>query len=634
MFSLDEALSVAIDAARQVGVLLRRELHRPTGPRGADGCAPVDAEVEAMLRDRLTSAFPDVGLRAEERPDLDRPPSAPGGPFWLVDPNDGTAAFQKGHRGSSISIGLVRDGLPVLGVVYAYAAPDDRGDLIAWAEGCGPLTRNGQPLPDRTWPSALGRDHVVLVSNAADGRPLANARAVAPARYRPAPGIAYRLALAAAGDAVAAVSLNGPRAFDVAGGHALLRGAGGVLVDDRARPVTYRYEDPPPMGFCFGGAATVCADLAGRDWRPSLDGPWHPPEEIDLVRPMVGQLITDAAHLCRGQGCWLGQLVGDALGSQVEFDHPADIALSWPGGVRALRDGGTHHTVAGQPTDDSELAMALARALLDARGFDEDTVARAYRWWYTSRPFDVGRTTSIALSEATGDHPAARARAAASRSSQANGALMRVAPLCIVGHVWPEAALVEAVHADARLTHPHPVCLDANVAFALGVAFALREGAGPRAVYNHTLAGARALGLHADVLRTLEAAATAPPADFMQQQGWVLLALQNAFYQLNNAPDFESGLVDTVGRGGDTDTNGCIAGALLGAVHGRDGIPAAWRGAVLTCRPIAGLAGVQQPRPRGLWPVDALVTAERLLALGQGLRAVTGPIPKLARPSA
>jgi len=56
----------------------------------------------------------------------------------------------------------------------------------------------------------------------------------------------------------------------------------------------------------------------------------------------------------------------------------------------------------------------------------------------------------------------------------------------------------------------------------------------------------------------------------------MLLALQNAFYQLLHASSLERGVVDTVRAGGDTDTNAAIAGALLGAVHGRDVIPQQW----------------------------------------------------------
>ncbi len=64
----------------------------------------------------------------------------------------------------------------------------------------------------------------------------------------------------------------------------------------------------------------------------------------------------------------------------------------------------------------------------------------------------------------------------------------------------------------------------------------------------------------------------------------VLVALQNAFYQLLHADSLEEGVVDTVMAGGDTDTNACIAGALLGACHGLEAIPERWREAILACR--------------------------------------------------
>jgi ADP-ribosylglycohydrolase len=46
-----------------------------------------------------------------------------------------------------------------------------------------------------------------------------------------------------------------------------------------------------------------------------------------------------------------------------------------------------------------------------------------------------------------------------------------------------------------------------------------------------------------------------PPSDYVHQQGWVLVAFGNALWQLLNAPSFETGVVDTVMQGGDTDTN-------------------------------------------------------------------------------
>jgi len=114
----------------------------------------------------------------------------------------------------------------------------------------------------------------------------------------------------------------------------------------------------------------------------------------------------------------------------------------------------------------------------------------------------------------------------------------------------------------------------------------------------------------------LEAARERTP-DYEHHQGYVLIALQNAFYQVLHAPTFADGVVATVMGGGDTDTNAAIAGALLGAIHGVDAIPAQWRAAVLACRPRRGAPGVGRPRPEALWPVDALELAQQLLDTGR-----------------
>ncbi|MCE7874157.1 hypothetical protein DYH09_27810, partial [bacterium CPR1] len=90
--------------------MIRREFH--AGPRGSAGHAPIDHEAEELIRARLTAAFPDWGYRGEETgakagSDPDH--------WWVVDPQDGTAAFQLGFRGSTVSIGLLQRGRPVLG---------------------------------------------------------------------------------------------------------------------------------------------------------------------------------------------------------------------------------------------------------------------------------------------------------------------------------------------------------------------------------------------------------------------------------------------------------------------------------------------------------------------------------------
>jgi ADP-ribosylglycohydrolase len=99
----------------------------------------------------------------------------------------------------------------------------------------------------------------------------------------------------------------------------------------------------------------------------------------------------------------------------------------------------------------------------------------------------------------------------------------------------------------------------------------------------------------------------------VNQQGWVLIAFQNALWQLLHAPTLKEGVVDTVMRGGDTDTNAAIAGALLGAAYGRDAIPKQWVEKILSCRPNFKTPGVRHPRPECFWPVDVLQIAHDLL---------------------
>ena len=166
--------------------------------------------------------------------------------------------------------------------------PDDDGDSFAWAEGCGPLTRNGHPLPPRTWPGALQPDGVVFVSQAADRHPYGNLKCVQPARFRDVPSIAYRLALAAT-EGVAAVSLNGPRDYDYGAGHAILKGAGGILVNERGQEVTYNLDGSSHVGHCFGGDPNVAVELAKQPWDQvpgSGFGIAAPPVDLASVAPV------------------------------------------------------------------------------------------------------------------------------------------------------------------------------------------------------------------------------------------------------------------------------------------------------------------------------------------------------------
>ncbi|MXZ21109.1 MAG: ADP-ribosylglycohydrolase family protein [Caldilineaceae bacterium SB0665_bin_25] len=318
-------------------------------------------------------------------------------------------------------------------------------------------------------------------------------------------------------------------------------------------------------------------------------------------------MTVDRSHsksglLSRAQGCLLGQLIGDSLGSLVEFQTPERIRRRYPEGVRDMADGGTWNTIAGQPTDDSEMALMLARSLVSQGKFDITEVEKAYLFWLESNPFDIGNTI---LSGLTGrPNP----------GSQANGALMRISPLGIFGASYTLEQVAEWARQDAAITHVHRVCQQANALFAMAIALAVRTGCGASDLYRKITGWAEEMEVDYRLKKTIAADAASPPDDFTHKEGWVLIAFQNALWQLLNAHNLEEGIVDTVMQGGDTDTNAAICGALLGAVYGREAIPERWVETIRGCRPGTGMPGVFKPRPECFWPADALELAEQLIA--------------------
>jgi ADP-ribosylglycohydrolase len=305
--------------------------------------------------------------------------------------------------------------------------------------------------------------------------------------------------------------------------------------------------------------------------------------------------------LSRVQGCLLGQLAGDALGSLVEFKSPAEIMTLYPDGVRELADGGTWDTIAGQPTDDSEMALLLARMLANAGTYDPEAARKEYQYWLSSGPFDCGMTISAGL------------RGKPNSDSQANGAMMRISPLGIFGAGFELNQVAEWAMQDAALTHPNLICQQANALFTMGISRAIQSGCDRNELYRNIRQWAVDMPAEPSLLDTIDKAAEEPPADYVHQQGWVLIAFQNALYQLLHAPSLEEGVVDTIMRGGDTDTNAAICGALLGAVWGRNAIPAQWLDSLQNCRPAAENPRVLHPRPECFWPVDALELATELV---------------------
>ncbi|WP_272948232.1 inositol monophosphatase family protein [Pseudomonas baetica] len=111
---LSELLAQVTEIVVRAGTLLAEEWSRPDGPRGLGDKAVIDVEIERVLRPELLSLLK-CDFWGEETGHV-----LTGHAWcWVVDPNDGTSDFLKGLKGSAISVGLLYNTIPVIGVVYA-----------------------------------------------------------------------------------------------------------------------------------------------------------------------------------------------------------------------------------------------------------------------------------------------------------------------------------------------------------------------------------------------------------------------------------------------------------------------------------------------------------------------------------
>lgn len=271
----------------------------------------------------------------------------------------------------------------------------------------------------------------------------------------------------------------------------------------------------------------------------------------------------------RAKGCLLGLMCGDALGAPVEFHAPGDVHSRYPDGLPGMVDGWgiTSFRKSGGITDDSEMAIALLRSLLNEHGFNTLAARAQYIDWLSTGPEDVGCTIHDALNGSYNP------------DSQANGALMRVAPIAIYAALHPEWDWQTAAAEDCRITHIHPRCTNANIIYTESLKMALL-GERPANIYAKACERAAELD-DMNLLSRLRAAEYEEP-EYYPQAGWLEHAFQCTYYWLLHAEDYPTAMCRIVEQCGDPDTNAAIAGALLGAVFGTQGIPDSWQQAVLS----------------------------------------------------
>ena len=305
----------------------------------------------------------------------------------------------------------------------------------------------------------------------------------------------------------------------------------------------------------------------------------------------------------------VGLGVGNVLGVPQESWPRHLVEASYPDGIREIE------LEPGEP-DDDDLAQAiiLGEAAIEAGADDLDVekIGRRFWEWAEENGRGIGIQTADVLSRIGGAIPrcarggGVRARVPTGQSaleaarrvweesgrySAGNGAVMRCSPLAI-RWLRDDVGLARNTALSVVTTHADPRCIWSSILVNVAVAMSLRgEDVVVLEALKRTCRAAREL---CDSLEVLGIAGTVPetvvdacsiaggiaPADVAldgHEMGYTLKAMQVALWCATQASGFEEALVAVISAGGDTDTNGAIGGAVLGARFGLKAIPDRWR---------------------------------------------------------
>ncbi|MBP3218506.1 MAG: inositol monophosphatase [Lachnospiraceae bacterium] len=216
-----------------------------------------DRKVQEFLIRELSALHPEASFFAEEEKEHHEEILSHGDVF-VIDPIDGTSNFMKGYYPSCISIGMLREGTPYLGLIYVPMS----GDLFTAVRGCG-ARRNGAVIHASQDP--LGENLAVFGTSAYYEREIVQ-KAYDTAMYyqqrcidvRRSGSAAYDLCMVACGAAgVYAEPLI--QLWDFAAGALIAQEAGATVSDYEGKLLTFRGSS---------GVVAVCPGGVGEDYLP------------------------------------------------------------------------------------------------------------------------------------------------------------------------------------------------------------------------------------------------------------------------------------------------------------------------------------------------------------------------------
>ena len=276
-------------------------------------------------------------------------------------------------------------------------------------------------------------------------------------------------------------------------------------------------------------------------------------------------------------GTLFGQAVGDALGLGTEFMSKAEAKEKYPDGLKEydqiVRDYHRSRFLLGAWSDDTDMMLCIANAIIEDKGVNLHTIARNFKnWLYDPDTRGVGQTTYKVL--AIADYVEKPQQVAeliwkmSRAKNAANGAVMRTAAIGLL-----KDDVAQTAEEVCKLTHFDPRCVGSCVIISEIISHLIWQG--EQLSYSQILA----IGNQYDnsiaeyIDKAYHNGIDGLELDEPSSIGYTLKALGAALWCLFHARDFEEGLLTVVNEAGDADTNAAVACAVLGAKFGYDGIP-------------------------------------------------------------
>lgn len=310
---------------------------------------------------------------------------------------------------------------------------------------------------------------------------------------------------------------------------------------------------------------------------------------IRFLEPATRSLSSDVGR-DRYRGALLGLAVGNALGCQVEGQSSEAIRSRVPGGVREIPS-----DESSMPWDDDVAqALELAEELLREGEFDQDAYLQRLIRWMEENGRGIGiqtyRVLKLAKAGAPGTEAAWTVWEASGFHAAGNGAVMRCAPVALRWRTDPLRLIQDAGH-SARVSHYDPRCVWTTVATCAAIAHGLT---GTHWTLHELADGLEGAGAPEEVADAVRRSAVADLSDLElgepRSMGYTVRAMTAGLWAFLNATDFETPLLQVINAGGDTDTNGAVAGAVLGARFGAHAIPDRWADRLYDLRALESLA--------------------------------------------